>query len=138
MSRQRTLIVIAILGLVFGGVAFGDDTEALIELDKQWGAAAVAGDMDAVGALLADDVVAVSEDGIHGKEHETMADDTIAEGTVYEPTDFEVRFLDEETAIMTHAVAGENAHYSLHVWSKKSGTWQVIATASAPGAPAED
>jgi hypothetical protein len=33
---------------------------------------------------------------------------------------------------MTHATTGANAHHSLHVWSRKGGTWQIVATSMTP------
>jgi hypothetical protein len=36
--------------------------------------------------------------------------------------------MNPDTAIMTHATKGADAHYSLHVWSRKGGTWQIVAT----------
>jgi hypothetical protein len=49
-----------------------------------------------------------------------------------EPTDYKVTFINPDTAIMTHGTKGTDAHYSLHVWSRKSGTWQVVATSTTP------
>ena len=47
---------------------------------------------------------------------------------IAQPTGFKVMFLNPDTAIMTHATKGADAHYSLHVWSRKGGTWQIVAT----------
>jgi hypothetical protein len=33
---------------------------------------------------------------------------------------------------MTHGTNGEDAHHSLHVWSRKDGQWKVVATSSTP------
>ena len=50
----------------------------------------------------------------------------------YEPTGYKVTFINPDTAIMTHGTQGADAHYSLHVWSLKGGTCQVIATSFTP------
>jgi hypothetical protein len=114
--------------------AAADDTDALIALDKQWGESVVKGDAAVSAKVLADNVVSVTENGAKGKQG-TLADLKPAPaGTHYEPTDFKVTFINPDTAIMTHGTKGANAHYSLHVWSRKSGTWQVIATSTTPAA----
>jgi hypothetical protein len=118
---------------MFGAAAYAaDDTEALIGLDKQWGESAVKGDTNGVAKLLADKAVSVSEDGIRGKQAELAALKPEPAGTRYEPTDYKVTFINSDTAIMTHGTKGVDAHYSLHVWSRKGGTWQVIATSTTP------
>jgi hypothetical protein len=33
---------------------------------------------------------------------------------------------------MTHGTNGADSHYSLHVWARKGGTWQVVATPTTP------
>jgi hypothetical protein len=38
--------------------------------------------------------------------------------------------MNPDTAIMTHGTKGAAAHYSLHVWSRKGGTWQIVATST--------
>ena len=112
---NRTLIAVATFLAMFTTVAAADDKDALIALDKQWGESNVKGDTTVAAKLLADKVVSVSEKGVRGKQAE-LADN--------EP----------DTAIMTHGTKGADAHYSLHVWSRKGGTWQVIATSTTPAA----
>jgi hypothetical protein len=45
-----------------------------------------------------------------------------------------VTFLDGDTAIMTHSTKGEEAHHSMHAWSRKGGSWKVVATSTTPAA----
>ena len=45
---------------------------------------------------------------------------------------YKVTFINSDTAIMTHGTKGADAHYSLHVWSRKGGTWQIVATSTTP------
>jgi hypothetical protein len=84
--------------------------------------------------LLSEKVVSVSEKGVRGKEAELADTKPAPAGTRYEPTDYKVIFINPDTAIMTHGTKGGDAHYSLHVWSRKGGTWQVIATSTTPAA----
>ena len=130
---KSILVTVATLLVMFTATArAADDTDALIALDKQWGESVVKGDTTASAKLLADRVVSVTESGVKGKPG-TLADMKPAPaGTRYEPTDYKVTFINPDTAIMTHSTKGADAHYSLHVWSRKGGTWQVIATSTTP------
>jgi hypothetical protein len=132
---QRITVALATLLVMFtAAAAAADDTEALIALDKQWGESAVKGDTTVSAKILADKVVSVTESGVKGKQG-TLADLKPAPaGARYEPTDYKVTFINPDTAIMTHGTKGADAHYSLHVWSRKSGTWQVIANSETPAA----
>ena len=109
-----------------------DDTDALIALDKQWGESVVKGDTTVSAKLLADKVVSVSERGVTGKQGVLADLKPTPAGSRYEPTDFKVTFINPDTAIMTHGTKGSDTHYSLHVWARKGGTWQVIATSTTP------
>lgn len=130
---KSILVTVATLLVMFTATArAADDTDALIALDKQWGESVVKGDTTVSAKLLADKVVSVTESGVTGKQG-TLADMKPAPaGTRYEPTDYKVTFVNPDTAIMTHSTKGADAHYSLHVWSRKGGTWQVIATSTTP------
>src|SRR5215469_13345372 len=132
---KSILVTVATLLVMFAAAArAADDTDALIALDKQWGESAVKGDTTATAKLLADKVVSVTETGVRGKQAELADMKPEPAGTRYEPTDYKVTFINPDTAIMTHGTKGADAHYSLHVWSRKSGTWQVIATSTTPAA----
>jgi uncharacterized protein DUF4440 len=131
---MRILMVIAALLVMFDASAAGEDKDALIALDRQWGEATGKGDQDAAGKFLADDAVSVNEKGVHGKQAELADIKPAPPGTRYEPTDYKVTFINPDTAIMTHSTKGFEAHHSLHVWSRKGGAWKVIATSSTPAA----
>ena len=132
MQRIPFVVLTAMLLAAFGATASADDTADLIAQDKAWGAAGTKGDADAVAKLLADNVVSVSESGVRGKQAELADTKPAPAGTQYEPTDFKVMFLNPDTAVMTHSTKGDEAHHSLHVWSRKGGQWQVVATSSTP------
>ena len=130
---KSILVTVATLLIMFTATArAADDTDDLIALDKQWGESSVKGDTTASAKFLADKVVSVSETGVTGKQGVLAAMKPAPAGTRYEPTDFKVTFLNPDTAIMTHGTKGADSHYSLHVWSRKGGTWQVIATSTTP------
>ncbi|MBK6453978.1 MAG: nuclear transport factor 2 family protein [Proteobacteria bacterium] len=132
---MKRMIWVALTGVLlagFGAIASADDKADLIERDKAWGAAGTKGDAEAVAKILADNLVSVSNKGVTDKKGELAANEPAPAGTQYEPTDFTVTFLDKDTAIMTHGTKGADAHYSMHVWSRKSGQWQVVATSTTP------
>ena len=129
---QRTLGFLGMLLVMFAVNASASDTDALIALDKQWGESVIKGDMTVSAKLLADQVVSVSEIGIRGKKEELADDEPAPAGTRYEPTDYKVTFLNPDTAIMTHLTGGTDSHASLHVWSRKDGNWQIVASSTTP------
>jgi hypothetical protein len=132
---MRKISLVAFAGVLlagFGATACADDKADLIARDKAWGAAGVKGDLEAVAKLLGDNLVSVSDKGVTDKKGELAATEPLPAGTKYEPTDYTVSFLDKDTAVMTHRTTGAEAHYSLHVWSRKNGQWQVVATSTTP------
>src|ERR1700752_1637865 len=119
--------VATFLVMFAGAVHAADDTEALIALDKQWGESIVKGDKTVSEKLLGDKVVSVDENGVTGKQAMLADIKPAPAGTRYEPTGYKVTFMNPDTAIMTHGTKGADAHYSLHVWSRKGGTGQIVA-----------
>jgi hypothetical protein len=126
---KRILVTAATFLLMFAVAArAADETETLIALDKQWGESIVKGDKTVSEKLLAEKVISVDENGVMGKQAVVADIKPAPAGTRYEPTGYKVTFMNPDTAIMTHATKGTDAHYSLHVWSRKGGTWQIVAT----------
>jgi len=126
---KSILVTVATFLVMFAAAAYAaDDTEALIALDKQWGESIVKGDKTVSERLLADKIVSVDENGVTGKQAMLAGIKPAPAGTRYEPTGYKVTFMNPDTAIMTHGTKGADAHYSLHVWSRKGGTWQIVAT----------
>jgi ketosteroid isomerase-like protein len=132
MQQTSVTVLAGLMLATFGATASADDTADLIAQDMAWGAAGTKGDTNAAAKLLADNLVSVSAQGVTDKKGELAASEPAPAGTRYEPTDYKVMFLDNETAIMTHGTKGAEAHYSLHVWSKKGGQWKVVATSTTP------
>ena len=126
---KSILVTVATFLVMFAAAAYAaDDTEALIALDKQWGESIVKGDKTVSERLLADKIVSVDENGVMGRQAMLADIKPAPAGTRYEPAAYKVTFINPDTAIMTHATKGADAHYSLHVWSRKGGTWQIVAT----------
>jgi Domain of unknown function (DUF4440) len=129
VNMKKILVTVATFLVMFAAAAHAaDDTEALIALDKQWGESVVKGDTTVSEKLLADKVVSVDENGVMGKQAVLADIKPAPAGTRYEATGYKVTFMNPDTAIMTHSTKGADAHYSLHVWSRKGGTWQIVAT----------
>jgi hypothetical protein len=134
MKTQTSAALTAVLFATFTFGALADDTSDLIALDKKWGEAGMKADTKAASALLSDKLVSVGPEGVTDLKGELAGYEPAPAGATYDVSDYKVTFLDPNTAIMTHSVAGEMAHYSMHVWSKKGGKWKVVATATTPAA----
>ena len=131
---KRTFALIGTLLIMFAANARADDKEALIALDKQWGEAVGKGDKTAAAKFIADSSVSVDDKGMKNKQQQIADIQPAPAGEKYEAVDYKVTFINPDTAIMTHSTKGTDAHYSLHVWSRKGGTWQVLATSTTPAA----
>ena len=113
-----------------GALANADDSDALIQLDKEWGESQGA---ETLENLLADDIVALGAEGMAGKAQmvEDAASADPASGP-YVAGDYQVNFLSEDIAVMVHSAGDPDPHWSMHVWQKQDGKWQVAATATVP------
>ena len=132
VNMKSMVATVATFLVMFAAAAYAaDDTETLIALDKQWGESVIKGDTTVSAKLLADKVVSVDENGVMGKQAMLADIKPAPAGTRYEPTGYKVTFINPDTAIMTHSTKGADAHYSLHVWSRKGDTWQIVATSMA-------
>ncbi len=131
---QRTSVLVGSLLIMFAANADADDKDALIALDKQWGEAVGKGDKTAAAKFIADNSVSVDDKGMKNKQQQIADIQPAPAGEKYEAVDYKVTFINPETAIMTHSTKGSDVHNSLHVWSRKGGTWQVIATSTTPAA----
>jgi hypothetical protein len=126
------LAATAIAATLLSGLARADTKSDLIALDKKWGETGIKGDAKGMETLFAEKLVSFDQDVIRNKTQELATVKAEPAGTTYEPTDYQVTMLGDDMAIMTHGTRGKEAHNSLHVWSKKSGQWKVVATSSTP------
>jgi len=128
--RIKTIIACTTCLMMAGAVASADETDALKQLDKEWGESV---GPEALAPLLSDDVLALGSEGIGRKADMLEAAESDGEPTgPYVAGDYEVRFLDDDTAVMIHSAAAPDPHWSMHVWQKQDGKWQVAATATVP------
>jgi ketosteroid isomerase-like protein len=101
----------------------------LIQMDKDWTAAELRGDKDAVSKYIADDYIGTLTDGTVQNKTQYMA--AVAASTDKDVADdYNVRVFGN-VAIMTHrgTVTGtDNLQYrSTHVWMKRGGKWLLVA-----------
>jgi hypothetical protein len=130
---QRTSVAsAALLSLCAIAANAANTDDELIALDKQWAESAMKGDMSAAEKLLSEQVTSVTEEGVKGKKEEIASYKDAPAGARYEPTNYKVTFLTPDIAVMTHGTKGADAHYSMHVWMRKGGKWQVVATSTTP------
>lgn len=118
--------------------------QELIKLDKEWGEAGLRGDAAVLEGILADDFMGVSPTGIATKAQSIAEAKTNAANitnATYIADQYTVRFLDPNTAVMTHSALEKgldkgkeytDQHRSMHVWVKRNGRWQVVASQATP------
>jgi hypothetical protein len=130
---KRTLVASTALLSLFATMAGAANTDdELIALDKQWAESVMKGDTAAAEKLLGDPMVSVTEEGIGGRKEEVSGYKMAPAGEKYAATSYKVTFLTPDIAVMTHATKGSDAHNSMHVWMRKGGKWQVVATSTTP------
>jgi hypothetical protein len=118
--------------------------QELISLDKEWGEAGLHGDTTVLERLLADDFMGANPTGIATRAQniaDAKANAANITNATYTADEYTVRFLDPNTAVMTHRAVGKglnkgkeytDQHRSIHVWVKRNGRWQVVASQSTP------
>ena len=80
--------------------------QELIKLDKEWGEAGLRGDAAVLEGILADDFMGVSPTGVATKAQNIAEAKTNAPNitnATYVADEYTVRFLDPNTAVMTHS-----------------------------------
>lgn len=129
MKIRKIAGLVICLGLIAPAANAGD-TDALIQLDKEWGSAP---GPDAFAHFIADGVLALGPTGATGKTEmiEAAANADASTGP-YVAADYEVRFLSKDIAVMVHSAGEPDPHWSMHVWQKQDGKWRVAATANIP------
>lgn len=135
---NRAIVVSTVLVTLIAGlaVAMHHESDALIKLDKEWGAAAQGQDaVDAINRIISDDLLAIGVGGLETKAGmiEAAQGEDAPTGP-YVADNYEVKFLTDDVAVMVHHAGDPDPHWSLHVWQKKGEKWTVVASASAPEA----
>jgi ketosteroid isomerase-like protein len=123
-----------------------DVQQALISLDKQWGA--TGGDTAKLNQIIGEHVLAVGPKGEAQDKQQLVAAN--AAGSVgvqnasYTPDEYKFEMLSSDVVVMTHRGTTKGmkdgkevteSHRSLHVFQKQNGKWQVVANAQLPIAP---
>jgi ketosteroid isomerase-like protein len=135
MNKLQLIIALLMAGS-FMGFAENADEKKLIELDKEWARATSRGDRATLNRIYADDFKAKA-----AVIDEAVNDAADVKNVSHASDNYEVRFIQPDTAIMTHFASAKGQykgkdyvdyHHSLHVWQKRNGTWQVTATQLSP------
>ncbi|MDQ3652919.1 MAG: nuclear transport factor 2 family protein [Acidobacteriota bacterium] len=145
----RRILAVALLTALASSVALAQsnaDEQELIKLDKEWSAALELGDRDALNRIMADDFT--SRGGAENRAQylerisKRNADDAVnLKNGSSVPSNYAVNFKGGEMAVMSHITVGKGEYKgksftdysrSLHVWMKRGGRWQVVASEGAP------
>ncbi len=128
--KIKTIVACVFCLLMAGTMANADESDAVVQLDKEWREAEGPATLE---RLIADNVLTLGSEGVIGKAQmlEAAANDDATTGP-YVAGDYDVRFLSDDVAVMVHSAGEPDPHWSMHVWQKRDGKWQVAATASVP------
>lgn len=125
MSFSKTILIAVVAS--FSSFTAADVSDDLIAMDKQWGMAG------GPAGYVAEDVIGIGPTGV--VNFSDLVADAAANANVgeeYVVSNYQVKFLSDDIAVMVHTAAGSDPHASLHVIQKQGSDWLVVATASAP------
>jgi hypothetical protein len=127
--NTKTIVSCVICLIMTGPVANADESNTLVQLDKEWGEAQ---GPEAVAPLLANNILTLTSVGVVNKEQMLEAAANDVPTGPYIAEDYDIRFLSEDIAVMVHSAGEPDPHRSMHVWQKLDGKWQVVANANVP------
>ncbi len=128
--KTKMIVGCAIILVTIGSVAHAGDSDELVQLDKAWGEAP---GPEALEAILSNNLMALDAEGVASKAQMLEAAESADAPTgPYIAGDYKVNFLSDDIAVMVHSAGEPDPHWSMHVWQKTAGKWQVAATASVP------
>ncbi len=135
--------VLGVLLFAAGGIARSETTaDVLVRLDREWTAAQIRGDADAVGRLLSEDFISVNPVGGVSDKKQFLRD--------YRSGDLKIESEELEgyvirahgdVAVMVHMATlrgtyrGERIdgrNRSMHVWKKTPQGWLMVASQGTP------
>jgi hypothetical protein len=149
-AKVMTLVLIAFSLLTSLAVGQGSTTsasvqQALIALDKQWGEAGGKGDTATLNKILSDNFLGIGQKGeALGKQEQvaaTTAPSANIQNASYSADEYKFETLSPDVIVMTHRATVKGmqggkevteSHRSLHVFQKRSGQWQVVASTQLP------
>ena len=132
---MKRIFFVAAFVLIASAFAFGQkDAEAtkakLIQMDRDWTAAELRGDMKTVSMYVADDYWGTLPDGKMQDKKQYLADIKATKDTDV-ADDYSVRFFGPDVAVMTHRGTVKGAqplqYRSTHVWVNRGGKWVIVA-----------
>jgi hypothetical protein len=152
MKRSNTKVALIAISLLIATVALGQGTsppasvqQALIALDKQWGEAGGKGDTATLNKIVSDTYLGIGQKGEALGKQEQVAATTATSANVQNPSytadEYKFEALSPDVIVMTHRAtikgmqAGKEiteSHRSLHVFQKRGGQWQVVASTQLP------
>ncbi len=146
MKKIMTIVLLTIISAGFAIAQNGADEQELIKLDKEWSTAMERGDRDALNRIIADDYT--TRNGTWNKAQyieqaikDKANDDINLKNASSVPSNYSVKFKGGEMAVMSHITVGKGEYKgksftdysrSMHVWMKRGGRWQVVASEGAP------
>jgi hypothetical protein len=150
--KLTNLALIAIPLVVVITLAFGQGPKRaasveqdLIALDKQWGEAGGKGDTATLNKILGDKYVGIGDKGEALGKQEQVAATTATSANVqnasYTADEYKFETLSPDVIVMTHRATIKGmqggkelteSHRSLHVFQKRGGQWQVVASTQVP------
>lgn len=138
-------LLIASLALAQGANPSNSVQQALIALDKQWGEAGGKGDTATLNKILSDNYLGIGQKGeALGKQEQvtaTTATSANVQNASYTADEYKFQALSPDVIVMTHRATLKGteggkeiteSHRSLHVFQKRGGQWQVVASTQVP------
>jgi hypothetical protein len=152
MKHSNTNVALIAIPLLIATVALGQGAsppagvqQTLITLDKQWGEAGGKGDTATLNKILSDNYLGIGQKGEALGKQEQVAATTGTSANVQNPSytadEYKFEALSPDVIVMTHraTIKGTQAgkettesHRSLHVFQKRGGQWQVVASTQLP------
>jgi hypothetical protein len=152
MKHSNTNVALIAISLLISTIALGQGAsppasvqQALIALDQQWGEAGGKGDTAALNKIVSDNYLGIGQKGEALGKQEQVAATTATSANVQNPSytadEYKFEALSADVIVMTHraTIKGTQAgkeltesHRSLHVFQKRSGQWQVVASTQLP------
>jgi hypothetical protein len=137
-------LLVASLALGQGANPSASVQQALIALDKQWGEAGSKGDTATLNKILSDNYLGIGQKGeALGKQEQvaaTTSTSAVQNGS-YTADEYKFQALGPDVIVMTHRATIKGmqggkevteSHRSLHVFQKRGGQWQVVASTQLP------
>ena len=152
MNNLSTKAAFVALSLLVATTASGQGTttsesiqQALIALDRQWGEAGGKGDTTTLNKILSDTFLGIGEKGEaldkQGQVAANTATSAKMQNSSYAADEYKFQTLSPDVIVMTHRAtikgvrAGKEiteSHRSLHVFQRRDGRWQVVASTQLP------